>query len=268
MNRYIATRLARHILDHPNYPWNWTRLSLHPHLTTDVIDTFPDKPWDWFNISTTIPLWYVLNHPEIPWNWTQLTLSPKITIQEMMEHRDLPWDLSNLGFTTITFDDVPFLRCFYDKLTYDDWVDHTTHAEWDAIRKSLDLPWKAAHIHFHIGDIETEDDIEALKRFEIQHLNWENLSIITNIRLIRKYHDLPWVMDLVARNRCIKWFDNIPGMDLHVVPLEPVYRIRVRWNAAVVIQKQWFKSTIDPKYALCRKLVNKFITEFHVPGEA
>ena len=37
---------------YPDKPWNWTCISRHPNITMEMIEKYPNKPWKWFYISS------------------------------------------------------------------------------------------------------------------------------------------------------------------------------------------------------------------------
>lgn len=264
MERYTALRLARHIESNPTYQWDWKRLSFHPHLTPEVIDVYIDKPWSWYEISNRVPLWVVLKHMDKPWDWRNITINEFTTIHDMIEHQDLPWEISYVGFDKVTQHEVPFLRTFAHRMVYADWVDHTMYAVWNTIRTNMDLPWKEAHIQFKVGDITSDDDVAALRRFNPEYLDWNLLSEVADYSIISRYPEFPWVAEYVSKNKSVPWpTPNAPlRLDLHEVPIESVEYAKTRWKAASVIQRQWHRSCTDPSYALCRHLVMSFITDF------
>jgi hypothetical protein len=264
MEKYIALRLARHIQSRPDYAWDWGRLSFHPHLTPEVIDIFIDKSWDWDEISNRVPLWVVLKYMEKPWNWRQLTVSDHIPVCEMIQHSTLPWDISYIGFDSVTQNEIPFLRTFAHRMVYADWVDHTMFATWKTIRTNMDLPWKEADIVFKPGDITSYEDVCALRRLDRDMLDWNTLSSVADYSIISRYPEFPWVPEYVSKNPTLPWpLPNAPiPLNLHDVPIEPVEYTTRRWKAAIVIQRQWHQSYTNPEYAMCRRLLNAFISGF------
>ena len=36
---------------YPDKPWNWNTISCNPNITMDIIEKYPDNPWDWYRIS-------------------------------------------------------------------------------------------------------------------------------------------------------------------------------------------------------------------------
>ena len=39
------------ILDNPDKPWDWDKLSRNPNVTWDIVQQNPDIPWDWSQLS-------------------------------------------------------------------------------------------------------------------------------------------------------------------------------------------------------------------------
>ena len=36
---------------YPDKPWNWVSISRNPNITIEFIEKYPDKRWDWYWIS-------------------------------------------------------------------------------------------------------------------------------------------------------------------------------------------------------------------------
>ena len=36
---------------YPDKPWNWYRISCNPNITMEIVEKYPDKPWDWYGLS-------------------------------------------------------------------------------------------------------------------------------------------------------------------------------------------------------------------------
>ena len=36
---------------YPNKPWDWFYISKNPNITMEIIEKYPDKPWNWRVIS-------------------------------------------------------------------------------------------------------------------------------------------------------------------------------------------------------------------------
>ena len=39
----------------PDKPWNWNGISMNPNITMQIIEKYPDKPWNWYGISLNNP---------------------------------------------------------------------------------------------------------------------------------------------------------------------------------------------------------------------
>ena len=39
------------IQSNPDKPWDWSGLSCNPNITLSIIQSNPDKPWDWYNLA-------------------------------------------------------------------------------------------------------------------------------------------------------------------------------------------------------------------------
>ena len=37
---------------YPDKPWNWSAISCNPNITIEIIEKYPNKPWDWYWISS------------------------------------------------------------------------------------------------------------------------------------------------------------------------------------------------------------------------
>ncbi len=70
------------ILNHPDKPWNWFRLSMNPSINLKIVQDNPDKPWDWSGLSSNLSInWkFVQDNPDEskhrfgkPWDWNALS---------------------------------------------------------------------------------------------------------------------------------------------------------------------------------------------------
>ena len=55
----------------------------------DVLNN-PDKPWDWSRLSYNkdITMNDILNNPDKPWDWTELSYNPNITMEFIEKNID------------------------------------------------------------------------------------------------------------------------------------------------------------------------------------
>ena len=58
-------------------------LSQSREITLEIIESNPDKPWDYFYLSRNpnLTLDYVLQHPHLPWNWICLSANKNVTME-------------------------------------------------------------------------------------------------------------------------------------------------------------------------------------------
>ena len=44
---------------------------MNPNITIEFIEKYPDKPWDWYWISSNpnITIEFIEKYPDKPWNW-------------------------------------------------------------------------------------------------------------------------------------------------------------------------------------------------------
>ena len=63
---------------------------------TYLIDKYPDKPWDWPNLSLNknITIQYILSRPDKQWDWACLSRYANITIKDVLNNPDKPWNWS------------------------------------------------------------------------------------------------------------------------------------------------------------------------------
>ena len=55
----------------------------NPNITMEIVEKYPDKPWDWYGISRNpnITMEFVEKYPDKPWNWCGLSYNPNITME-------------------------------------------------------------------------------------------------------------------------------------------------------------------------------------------
>ena len=65
-------------------------ISENPNITMDIIEKYPDKPWDWARISLnpSITMDIIEKYPDKPWNWKWISLNPSITMDIIEKHID------------------------------------------------------------------------------------------------------------------------------------------------------------------------------------
>lgn len=77
------TTIARMIETFPDKPWNWHRVSRNPGITVHFVNNYPDFPWDWIGLSSNpnITLEYIESHPEKAWNWFEILKYKNVSLE-------------------------------------------------------------------------------------------------------------------------------------------------------------------------------------------
>ena len=62
---------------YPDKPWNWGYISGNPNITMEYIENYPNKPWDWYCISQNpnITMEIIEKYTEKPWVWDYISLN-------------------------------------------------------------------------------------------------------------------------------------------------------------------------------------------------
>ena len=60
-------------------------VSMNPNITMEIIEKYPEKPWnwDWISCNPNITMEIIEKHPEKPWNLShvQISCNPNITME-------------------------------------------------------------------------------------------------------------------------------------------------------------------------------------------
>lgn len=59
---------------HPEFPWNYEKLTICDWITFDFIEKHIDLPWDYNELSMrdNLPMEFVMKHMDKPWNWNEI----------------------------------------------------------------------------------------------------------------------------------------------------------------------------------------------------
>ena len=87
------------INQYPDKPRDWGYISQNPIITMEIINHNPNKPWNWCYISmnSNFTIDIINQHPDKPWNWHCISMNSSITIDIINQHPDKPW--SWIGFS-------------------------------------------------------------------------------------------------------------------------------------------------------------------------
>ena len=73
---------------------NWELISCNPNISMDIIEKYPDNPWDWNSISynPNITMDIIEKYPDKPWNWNAISCNPNITMSFIEKNLDKRWN--------------------------------------------------------------------------------------------------------------------------------------------------------------------------------
>ena len=111
INKEWCNHYFKFILDNPDKPWNWKRISRNPNITWEIITDNPDKPWDWSNISQNpnINMEIIRTNPEKPWDWYLISRNPNITMEIILENPNKPWNWRAISCNPFTKEKEQFI---------------------------------------------------------------------------------------------------------------------------------------------------------------
>lgn len=248
----------------PEKPWSWSRLHINKSFSYTFVEKFLDKPWNWTSMSRKVTLQTLKTYPHFPWDWVSVTVCSDITPTEMAKSPEFPWRIDLISFNQIEDSDLEFLYRYRDEFTVDNWIDFTTTASWEIIKKTFDLYWVVDIIKFDSVQF-TQNDIDFFKLHLEYTWNWAILSLMVPFDLIRDNLDLPWVHSLVSMNPSITYDDVVscPHIEWDILntPCEPVERIIRKWTAASCIKRYFKRAISDPNYKMCRDRINREFLE-------
>ena len=115
------------VIDNIHYPWDWSALSSrlpltkkiiakfaeklsfrhiseNPHVTIDIILSFPQKNWDWLRLSSVLPMSVIQEHPHQDlangfwkWNWYHVSRNHNVSWEFVERHPSAPWSFFALS---------------------------------------------------------------------------------------------------------------------------------------------------------------------------
>ena len=96
---YVSGEFWKLLINNPDKPWNWSKISCNPNITMEMINNNPDKLWDWSSISSNpkLTMEMINNNPDKPWDWSEISYNPKITMEMINNNPDKPWDWSYIS---------------------------------------------------------------------------------------------------------------------------------------------------------------------------
>jgi hypothetical protein len=81
------------IESNPDIPWNWHWVSRNSNLTTEIIEANTDIPWEWKWISrnTNISMKFIKANSDKPWDWGLMSMNPNLTLEIIEANPNKSW---------------------------------------------------------------------------------------------------------------------------------------------------------------------------------
>ena len=113
----ISANITMELIEkYPDKPWNWEWISKNPNLTIKLIEKYSDKPWDWASISRNpnITMELIDKYPDKPWNWKfGISKNPNITMEIIEKYPDKPWNWFYISQNKFTKEKELFYQKYY-----------------------------------------------------------------------------------------------------------------------------------------------------------
>jgi dUTP pyrophosphatase len=261
MQHYVRTRLLRNsdfsnpieLSQHPDLTLEVLRekkdlipfSQTHPNFTFEWVAEFPERFWNWNDLSSRAPFQFILDHPFFPWTWRILT--ERASKDFMIAHEHLQWDFSTWIPKKITVDDLEFLRIFKDRIPNYKWLILGSRTSWTVFMQSLDLPWLLMADVIPLDDFSSEHHVWFLYTYGFL-FDWVRLSISLHIDIINAHPTLNWQRDYIQWN-----------FSTWTTPVEPIEVSIREWVAANTIKKYWKRAISCPEFRMCRaRLLEEF----------
>jgi hypothetical protein len=80
-------------------------LSMNPNITTEIIEKYPDKPWNWdyISLNSNITIEFIEKYPDKKWYWKSISKNPNITMEIIEKYPDKPWDWDGISMNKFSF---------------------------------------------------------------------------------------------------------------------------------------------------------------------
>ena len=200
------------------HPINFMILSQNKSLTWDIILKYPDKYWNWHELSKNMPLNIILSNPNKPWNWHNICyyntvidhdalaetnhknirwggLSFYVSLNIIRKYSNKTWNWYNISKNqNVT---IEFIREYINKPWAWYFLSEYINITWDMYLKSQDLPWKTDSIVCNKNILKLDKKELIPQYFAAKkiwrywfHANTNPEYMICRKRLEREYYDM------------------------------------------------------------------------------
>ena len=73
---------------YPNKPWDWEIISENPNLTMEFIEKYPTWDWEIISENPNLTMEFIEKYPNKPWNWRFISRNPNITMKIIEKYID------------------------------------------------------------------------------------------------------------------------------------------------------------------------------------
>jgi hypothetical protein len=185
---------------YPDIPWDWHWLSWNKNfITLDMVLKNPDRAWDWYPISNhLLATWEVITTHDLPWCWTSISRWNKyITPTLIFHNQDKPWNYKQLSkHEHMTTTDLEWLIDKLPKRDWD-WYELSKKISWKFIQDHLDLPWNWENLSERSGTVIWK----RVQKTKQKPWDWNILSGYSHIATpenVENNPDLPWNYGAIA----------------------------------------------------------------------
>ena len=216
-------------------------LTCHDNITCDIIESNPDKPWQWVFIchNRNITMDFMKKHPEQSYKIVSC-FNPVI-------YKNITWKMmAEIAKESYEWDTV----CRAPDLTWKDIVDHPYYPwKWHTLSEHPNIKWET---------IEWNPDKEWC--FGIAGSN-PNITF----DIIDSNKDIEWDYRFVSTNPNVTWeniedkieedwdWDSLSGNEMKQYKESWIHDKRLKHIKALKIQRHWRNCSCNPEYKLAQR---------------
>ena len=211
----MSNTLLKLIKKYPNKQWDWNNLSRNINITEEFLENNITMPWNWYELSQneSISLEYIDENIElIPWCMFGLSCHPNMNIEFILKHIDLNWIWSSLTKRLdiniiLKYNTLPWCRMA---------ISMNPSINLETLNKLIkDDYWYIDYDYItSCSNIDLEDMMNSFHRFNTK---WMTFNKNLNVDFIRKYQNTMKMNmnkistsdtitpDIVEKNVDLKW---------------------------------------------------------------
>lgn len=148
---------------HKNKNWDYNKLSELRILTCDFVESTIDKPWNWKTLSRNKNLSELaIKYPNKDWDWSEISLFIDIKLVKL--NPNLPWQWFDFNYNqALTLD---FVENNFDKTNWCDRLHPYAILTWEFVEKHITQNWNwnklGRLVPLHIAELDYKKYIKTL----------------------------------------------------------------------------------------------------------